>query len=56
MVMRLSFSVAFHVDADIILIDEVLAVGDAAFQVKCLEKIRELKERRKNDSHGIAFN
>jgi ABC-2 type transport system ATP-binding protein len=47
MVMRLSFSVAFHVDADIILIDEVLAVGDAAFQIKCLEKIRELKKEGK---------
>jgi ABC-type polysaccharide/polyol phosphate transport system ATPase subunit len=47
MVMRLSFSIAFHVNADIILIDEVLAVGDAAFQVKCLEKIKELKERGK---------
>jgi len=47
MIMRLSFSIAFHVNADIILIDEVLAVGDAAFQVKCLEKIKELKERGK---------
>jgi len=47
MVMRLSFSVAFHVDADIILIDEVLAVGDAAFQAKCLEKIMELKKEGK---------
>ncbi|MEM5853478.1 MAG: ABC transporter ATP-binding protein [Candidatus Aenigmatarchaeota archaeon] len=47
MVMRLSFSVAFHVDADIILIDEILAVGDASFQMKCLEKIKELKESGK---------
>ncbi len=47
MIMRLAFSVAFHVDADIILIDEVFSVGDASFQVKCLEKIKELKERGK---------
>jgi ABC-type polysaccharide/polyol phosphate transport system ATPase subunit len=47
MVMRLSFSIAFHVNVDIILIDEVLAVGDAAFQTKCLEKIKELKEEGK---------
>lgn len=44
MVMRLSFSIAFHVDCDIILIDEVLAVGDAAFQRKCLDRIKELKK------------
>jgi ABC-type polysaccharide/polyol phosphate transport system ATPase subunit len=47
MVMRLSFSIAFHVDADIILIDETLTVGDAAFQTKCLQRIRELKEMGK---------
>lgn len=44
MVMRLSFSIAFHVDADIILIDETISVGDAAFQTKCLERIKQLKE------------
>ncbi|MEM5829874.1 MAG: ABC transporter ATP-binding protein [Candidatus Aenigmatarchaeota archaeon] len=47
MIMRLSFSIAFHIDADIILIDEVLAVGDASFQAKCLEKIKQLKEEGK---------
>jgi lipopolysaccharide transport system ATP-binding protein len=36
---RLSFSVAAHLDAEILLVDEVLAVGDAAFQKKCLEKM-----------------
>ncbi len=35
MYMRLAFSVAIHVDADILLIDEILTVGDAAFQNKC---------------------
>ncbi|MHC1749537.1 MAG: ABC transporter ATP-binding protein [Cellulosilyticaceae bacterium] len=43
MYMRLAFSVAINVDADILLIDEILAVGDAAFQRKCFKKISELK-------------
>lgn len=43
MTIRLGFSLAVHSDADILLVDEVLAVGDAAFQAKCLRKIRELR-------------
>lgn len=43
MYMRLAFSVAINVDADILLIDEILAVGDAAFQAKCFNKIKEIK-------------
>lgn len=43
MYMRLAFSVAINVDADILLIDEILAVGDANFQAKCFEKLREIK-------------
>jgi ABC-2 type transport system ATP-binding protein len=47
MYVRLGFSVAIHVDPDILLIDEVLAVGDAEFQVKCIEKVDEMKQRGK---------
>lgn len=43
MYMRLAFSVAIHVNADVLLIDEILAVGDAAFQAKCFERLMEIK-------------
>ena len=49
MYMRLAFSVAINVDADILLIDEILAVGDANFQSKCFNKLREIK------SHGTTI-
>jgi ABC-2 type transport system ATP-binding protein len=39
MYMRLAFSIAAHVDTDVLLIDETLAVGDAAFRGKCLDRI-----------------
>jgi len=42
MYMRLAFAVAINVDADILLIDEILAVGDQHFQDKCFEKLEEL--------------
>lgn len=44
MYMRLAFSVAINVDAEILLIDEILAVGDAAFQSKCFDKLEEIKD------------
>jgi ABC-type polysaccharide/polyol phosphate transport system ATPase subunit len=44
---RLGFAVAAHADPDVLLVDEVLAVGDAAFQSKCLKRMRELKEAGK---------
>lgn len=44
MYMRLAFSVAINVDAEILLIDEILAVGDTNFQQKCFERLRELKQ------------
>ncbi len=45
MFMRLGFSVAIHLKPDILLVDEVLAVGDHAFQLRCLDKINELKRQ-----------
>jgi ABC-type polysaccharide/polyol phosphate transport system ATPase subunit len=41
--MRLGFSVVAHTDPDLLLIDEVLAVGDLKFQHKCMERIRQFK-------------
>jgi ABC-2 type transport system ATP-binding protein len=43
MYVRLGFSVAIHVDPDILLVDEVLAVGDESFQAKCANKFREMR-------------
>ncbi len=43
MYMRLAFSVAINVDAEVLLIDEILAVGDVNFQQKCFEKLKEIK-------------
>jgi len=45
--MRLAFSLAVNIDPDILLIDEMLAVGDLSFKEKCYKKIEELKERGK---------
>ncbi len=47
MYMRLAFSVAINVNAEILLIDEILAVGDQHFQDKCFDKLKELKESDK---------
>ena len=47
MYMRLAFSVAINVDADILLIDEILSVGDQHFQEKCFNKMRKLKKEGK---------
>lgn len=47
MVLRLAFSVAIYCEPEILLIDEVLVVGDQAFQAKCIEKIREFRRQGK---------
>jgi ABC-type polysaccharide/polyol phosphate transport system ATPase subunit len=47
MTMRLAFSVAVNVDPDILLVDEVLAVGDQAFQAKCFAKVLDFRHRGK---------
>ncbi len=61
MYMRLGFAVAIHVDPQVLLVDEVLAVGDLSFQLKCFERMRELKERGttivivSHSMHAIRF-
>src|SRR5688572_8766851 len=45
MYVRLGFSIAAHLDPDVLLVDEVLAVGDAEFQTKCIRRIHDLKHR-----------
>jgi ABC-type polysaccharide/polyol phosphate transport system ATPase subunit len=57
MYLRLAFSVAAHLNPDILLLDEVLAVGDFAFQRKCLARVEQLKRDRKTIvfiSHDLA--
>jgi lipopolysaccharide transport system ATP-binding protein len=49
MYLRLGFAIAVHVKADILIIDEILAVGDAEFQMKCVARLRQLQE------HGTAL-
>ena len=57
MYVRLGFSIAAHLDPDILLLDEVLAVGDFAFQTKCLDRIAELRRAGRTIifiSHDLA--
>src|SRR6267378_997008 len=51
MYVRLGFAIAAHLDPDILLLDEVLAVGDAAFQAKCLERIAQFRK----DGRTVVF-
>jgi hypothetical protein len=56
MTVRLGFAIAINVDPEILIIDEVLAVGDASFQLRCLEKIEEFRKQGKTVvfvSHGL---
>ena len=50
MYLRLGFSIAAHLEPDILLLDEVLAVGDAEFQAKCLERVNELHRQGQRSS------
>ena len=54
MYMRLGFSVAAHIQADVLLLDEVFAVGDEDFQRKCFGKIRGVQEPRRDDRLRLA--
>src|SRR5260221_626824 len=56
MYMRLGFSVAIHVSAPILLIDEVLAVGDVAFQQKCLNYLRNIKKEANKTIVFVSHN
>ena len=58
MYMRLGFAVAVHVDPDVLLVDEVLAVGDEGFSLKCLDKFADFKRRGKTIllvTHGLGL-
>ena len=55
MYMRLGFSVAINVDPDVLLVDEVLAVGDEGFTHKCLDKFADFKRRGKHRPARHAF-
>jgi lipopolysaccharide transport system ATP-binding protein len=57
MYVRLAFAVAAHLDADILIVDEVLAVGDASFQRKCLKKMEDIGQHGRTVlfvSHNLA--
>ncbi len=56
MYVKLAFSVSAHLDADILIMDEVLAVGDVKFQHKCLDKMREIVAREKRTILYVSHN
>lgn len=56
MYIKLAFSVAAHLDSEIVIMDEVLAVGDMAFQKKCLDRMKELAERENKTVLYVSHN
>lgn len=56
MYLRLAFSIAIHIDAEILIFDEVLTVGDAAFRIKAIEAIREYIKNRKSTVLIVSHN
>ncbi|HAV15456.1 MAG TPA: ABC transporter ATP-binding protein [Candidatus Pacebacteria bacterium] len=56
MYMRLGFSIAIHTNANILLIDEILAVGDFKFQKKCLDRLHAIKKDRKKTIIYVSHN
>ncbi len=56
MYVKLAFSVSAHLDADILIMDEVLAVGDVKFQHKCLEKMREIAAQEQRTILYVSHN
>lgn len=56
MYMRLGFSIAIHLNAPILLLDEILAVGDAAFQKKCLNYLKEIKKSKDRTIIFVSHN
>lgn len=56
MYMRLAFAIAIHVNPEILLVDEILAVGDAAFQAKCFAKMEEFKKDKNTTIVFVSHN
>ena len=56
MFVKLAFSVAAHLDSEIMIMDEVLAVGDMAFQKKCLDKMREVAQKENRTVLYVSHN
>ena len=54
MMARLGFAIAIHVDAEVLIVDEVLAVGDQRFEQKCLERVEQFRRDGGGDIAGLA--
>ena len=54
MLARLAFALSINVDAEVLMFDEVLAVGDLVFRERCIQKIQELREQKKQFSTSLT--